>query len=546
MGYDSVTVHPYLLPGNFVPSVVLKDTNGCVVTIIGTDTIKLYSSKVNFGASDTAFCDIGTVNFFDSSFSGSNTSSYKWDFGDGNFSSLQNPTHFYNNPERYPVKLIITTVNGCQDSLVKLNYIKVARTPQISIAGNNTNYCGSSIITMQGNWLNADTSAINWSWNFSNGNLSSVQNPLPQQYIDTGNYTVQLIAVNRTGCADTANTTITIYPVPNTFAGNDTAICAGNTAQLNAAGADSYSWQPAAFLSCINCSSPVTSIQNSGSYYVKGINISGCEKTDTIFITVKQPFHITGLQPNDSVCAGKTIQLNVSGAENYFWSPVAGLNNSTINNPTANPAVNTTYKVIGSDNINCFKDSATIFIKVNSIPSVNAGTDIILNSGRSVTLNPQYSNDISNWLWQPATGLSCINCPNPVASPSNGINYKITVTNSSGCTDDDEISVQVNCNKHSVFLPTAYTPNNDSQNDIFYPLNPAGTGAIKINTFKIFNRYGQLVFENENFYSNNKVNGWDGKMSGRDCPTGTYLYSITFTCTDNKLVTFDGNILLLR
>jgi gliding motility-associated-like protein len=334
--------------------------------------------------------------------------------------------------------------------------------------------------------------------------------------------------------------------VSNIFGGNDTVICAGTSANLSATGADNYSWQPASFLSCTNCSNPVSSSRNDISYYVKGSNTFGCEKTDTIFITVKQPFRLTGLKVADSVCAGKSIQLNIEGAENYLWLPADGLNNNTIKNPVADPITSTTYKVIGYDSSNCFKDSTSIFIKVNTVPIVNAGADIIINSGRTVILTPQFSNDVTSWLWQPATGLSCSNCPNPVASPAGSTSYTIQVTNSSGCSSTDEISIRVNCNKNSVFIPTAFSPNGDEVNDIFYPLNVPGSGSINISSLMIYNRYGQIVFQKNHFNSNDKTKGWDGKYNGRECPAGSYIYTISFICGNRQVVSFGGNFLLVR
>jgi len=544
--FDTITVHTYQLPGNFIPSVILKDSKGCIIPVIGKDTIKLYSSKVNFGANDNIFCNEGTVNFSDSSFSASNIISYNWDFGDSSSSALQNPSHHYSRPELYTVKLTVSTVNGCRDSLVKPNYIKVFTTPNTTISGNNASYCGPSLITMQGNWLNADTSTMYWRWSFGNGNTSLLQNPPAQQYTDIGIYAVQLIATNSSGCADTAINSIMINPVPNTLAGNDTVICLGSTAQLQVSGADSYTWQPAVFLSCISCSNPVSNSRSDIRYFIKGTNSYGCEKTDSILIIVKQPFHITGLQNADSVCTGQAIQLNVGGAENYSWSPAEGLNNVTINNPLAKPATSITYKVTGSDSSNCFKDSASIFIKVNPVPSVNAGADIIINSGRTVTLIPVYSPDVTSWLWQPAAGLSCNNCPNPDASPTNSTMYKVTVTNSSGCTDSNEVFVRVNCNKNSIFLPTGFSPNNDEQNDFFYPLNSPGAGSIKISRLTVYDRYGQVVFDKGNFNSNDKKQGWNGRFKGRECPAGAYIYTISFVCGNEQLVSFGGNILLVR
>ncbi len=539
---DSNQTYTYTSPGKFVPKVYLNDSAGCVIPVIGTDTIRLYSSKVNFGVSDSLVCDAGLISFYDSTISGSAVSMYRWEFGDGSTSAQQNPSHQYAAVGLYTIKLFITTVFGCKDSIVKTNFIKVAVKPQISITGGNT-FCGPSLVSFQGNLISSDTSAIRWNWNFGNGNSSLLQTPPAQQYNDTGFHAIQLIASSSSGCTDTAAASVIINAIPNTFAGNDTAICLGSTAQLQATGAASYTWQPAAGLSCTICSNPVASIQNNTTYFVKGTNSNGCEKTDSIFINVKKPFTLTGLQAIDSLCSGDSLHLNVTGAENYSWSPATGLSSTVINNPVASPSVNSTYKVVGFDSSNCFKDSAVIFIKINASPSVNAGPDLVLAAGASATLSPQYSADINNWLWQPPAGLSCSNCLTPVATPANDVTYIIKVTNSSGCTATDDVFIKVGCDNNNLFLPNAFTPNNDGLNDFFYP---KGVGVFKILAFKIYNRYGQPVFENGNFFPGDKSAGWDGRYGGKDSPTGNYIYIIEFICTNNQAVNVKGNILLLR
>lgn len=543
---DPAIIHSYTLPGAFVPSVVVKDTSGCIVPLVGTDTIQLFGSQVNFAAADTIICFGDSIRFSDSSVSASAVSTYHWEFGDGNFSTIQNPSHYYNNPGTYTVKSIVNTVYGCADTLVKQDYIKVFTTPQISITGNNPSYCGQSQVTFIGNLSTTDTSSTTWNWNFGNGQTAALQNPSAQQYTDTGLYNIQLIMSYSSGCADTATTSVRILPVPNTFAGNDTAICDGTTALLHAANADDYTWQPANYLSCTNCTDPVATPPNKGFYYVTGTNSAGCGRTDSIFIDVKKRFSLSGLISADTICKGETAALSVNGAENYSWSPAQGLSNASIPNPIASPPASTTYKVVGYDSINCFKDSASVYIEVYPVPTVNAGQDIILTSGKNVTLSPQYSTGIINWLWEPSTGLSCTNCANPVAIPANGVNYKITVTNNYGCTASDEIFVQLKCDRNNIFIPSAFTPNADELNKIFYPLTPPGTVTFTISSFKIYNRLGELIFQNANFSTSDISKGWNGKYKGADAPTGAYIYTIEFVCSSKQVVTFSGNFLLLR
>lgn len=541
------TTHVYSYPQSYTPSVLIRDPldqSKCKIPIIGKDVIKLYSSLVNFAVKDTTLvCDNGNVAFKNLTISGSPVASYSWDFGDGSPASPdKEPVHFYNVEGFYDVTLIIKTVFGCTDFLTKKSYIRVAKKPAIAIGG-ITEYCGLSPVTLQGTVVSSDATSITWSWNFGNGNTSPLQNPPAQDYPAIGNYPVNLIAKSNSGCSDTATVNINIHPIPTVSAGSDTTVCLGSTAALQATGADDYTWQPASNLSCTICSNPIANPTDSITYTVTGATVFGCTYTDEIFIDVKKPFTLTGLQAQDSICLGKSIQLNVVGAELYSWSPSTGLNSTTTPIVVAAPVVSTTYKVIGSDNKNCFTDSATIDLKVNPNPTVNAGEDKLLHLGNSVPLVIQYSTDVINWLWSPATGLSCSNCPAPIATPESSTTYSITVANNSKCTATDQVFIKVVCDNSNLFLPTAFTPNNDGLNDWFYPM---GVGLFKIQSLRIFNRYGQVVFLKANFNPNDRSAGWDGKYKGKNSDLGAYIYTLEVICKNGEVLTINGKILLIQ
>ncbi len=539
---DSSYTYSYTLPGSFVPKVILKDSSGCLAILQGTDSIKLFSSKVNFGVNDTIFCDIANAAFTDSTISGSVIKKYNWSFGDGTTSSLRNPVHSYAITGQYSVGLIIETAYGCRDTLVKNNFIQFSTNPKIAITGNNI-FCGPSSALFQGKLLSSDIFAIHWYWKFGNGDTADIQNPPPQFYNVPNTYPVQLTATNSAGCTYTANTLVIVHPLPTTFAGTDTTICLNNTLQLQATGASFYVWKPVSFLSCDSCSNPIATVTDNQSFYVKGNNSFGCETTDTIFIKVKKPFTITGLQPTDTICGTEKIQLFVTGAENYIWSPANGLNNSNIANPIASPTASIIYKVIGYDSSDCFRDSAFVNLRVFQNPTVDAGEDKLTNFAKPITIIPQFSADVIKWIWEPATYLNCSDCPSPVATPEFNTTYKLTVQNEGGCKASDNMTVRLTCDNSNLFMPTAFTPNNDGLNDFFYPIS---SGVFKVQSFRIFNRNGELIFQNGSFKPNDKTKGWDGKYKGLTAATGNYVYTIEIICNNNNSLSFSGNILLLK
>ncbi|UAY51015.1 PKD domain-containing protein [Ferruginibacter albus] len=533
--------HLYSTPGVYLPKITAHDISGCSIPVTGSDSIHITKSNVNFTANDTVVCSGEAIGFTNAVTSTSSIASYQWNFGDGTISSQPNPTHKYISAGIYSVKLVVTTINGCADSITKNNYIKVNTVPDISIT-KPVSGCVQVPVTFNGVWNNADTSTIHWSWTFGNGNTSALQNPVTQLYNTAGNFPVLLIAQSLSGCADTSSTSISINGSPVVDAGSNVNICSGAQAQLNAIGAISYTWSPATNLSCTNCANPVATPANDITYYVKGVAANGCENTDSVSIKINGRFTLTVTPKTDSLCFGQSTQLTASGGGKYIWSPAYKLSNPGINNPVATPDSSITYKVVATDNNNCYKDSATVKISVFAYPVVNAGPDKRVFLGEPVTLSPFYSTDINSWTWTPSTDLSCSSCPNPTASVQKSTTYTVKVMNAAGCTAQDEIKIILPC-EGSIFIPNTFSPNGDKVNDVFYP---RGTDVYMIQSLRVFDRWGELVFQRTNFAPNVESLGWDGRINGTTASSDVYTYIIEIICNNNNISTFKGNVSLIR
>jgi large repetitive protein len=247
--------------------------------------------------------------------------------------------------------------------------------------------------------------------------------------------------------------------------------------------------------------------------------------------------------PDDTLCMGESALLNASGASLYVWSPPQGLNSSTIHNPVATPTTTTLYQVIGYDGKNCFTDTGFVKITVGPRPTVNLGSDLNLSTGTITTLNAVIQNGpIISWAWTPSTGLSCTNCPSPVLKVTDNISYQVTVTNNYGCVATDNLAVFTFCKNSQVFIPNAFTPDGDGLNDV---LMVRGTG-ISVKSFRIFNRWGELVFERQNFNANDKKYGWDGKVKGVPASPDVFVYTAEVICDNGVQYIYKGNSTLLK
>ena len=538
---DSVVSHTYTTAGEFVPKMILVDGTGCTVAIVGKDTIKVVGITSGFTLDRKELCNAGTVAFTNTTVANDVIASYQWSFGDGTTSAEQHPVHQYTKPGTYTVQLLATTEAGCTDTYILTNAVTVFESPQIEIGG-ATEACAPASLTFNGTILKGNAATLAWDWSFGNGQKAAGQNPSAQVYTRDGHYAVTAIATDANGCSDTAARSITIHPLPTTHAGADALVCRGSSIKLSATGAATYTWKASADLDCTTCPAPVATPTTNTTYYVTGATAFGCTTTDSVRITVRQPFTLT-TAPGDTICAGEVTALGATGADRYTWYPSTGLDNAGSGKTKARPMVTTLYTVVGRDSDNCFADSAKVLIKVNPLPSVEAGSDVTASAGTAVQLRAAASSDVTSWQWMPTQGLNCATCPEPVASPRTSTKYNVVVRNAGGCSGSDDVTVSVVCNGGNLFIPNTFSPNGDGSNERFYP---RGTGIHLIKSLRVFNRWGEVVFERLNFNANDAAAGWDGTFKGARLSPDVYIYSCEVVCINNEVIPFKGDITLLR
>jgi gliding motility-associated-like protein len=199
--------------------------------------------------------------------------------------------------------------------------------------------------------------------------------------------------------------------------------------------------------------------------------------------------------------------------------------------------------VVGADKEGCFKDTAFVLMKVFPIPTVDAGQDVTINSGQTVDLVPTISNDVISAKWDPTSGVFRNFYPGITAKPMATTVYTVEVANAGGCTNRDQVTVNVICNNANIYIPNSFSPNGDGANDVFYP---RGTGVFSIKALKIFNRWGEVVFEKNNFSANEAGQGWDGTYKGQKLSTDVFVYMLDVVCENSSVLTFKGNVALMQ
>jgi gliding motility-associated-like protein len=467
---------------------------------------------------------------------------YEWNFGDAQTSTAINPTHFYATAGNYVVALKATTANGCSHTYLTDDTVKIFRTTTASIIG-DAEKCMQNILVYKPSIFTED-SITTYDWKV-NSITSSTADSLRYNFTTAGNYTIVLNIQTAYGCNITTSKNVVIHPLPVPAAAPDTTICRGGSVILRSFDGVRYQWTASATLQDDTTATPTATPLFTTDYFVTVTNQFGCIQKDTVTVKVDEPVGLT-VSSNDSICIGERIQLRAnSTVSNYLWSPAAGLSSTTIASPFASPTVTTLYKVIAFSNNVCKTDSATILIGVGNIPTVNAGADINIAAGTPLQLSASVnSSDVTSYLWSPATGLDCSDCPNPSFTADNNITYKVTVETIYGCRASDEVRIVVFCGKGQLYIPNAFSPNNDGLNDRFYI---KGYGIASIKRMLVFNRWGQTVFQKQNVPINEPSQGWDGTFNGQPpLTTAAYVYVLDVICKDGQEFSYKGTVMLVK
>lgn len=236
---------------------------------------------------------------------------------------------------------------------------------------------------------------------------------------------------------------------------------------------------------------------------------------DSVSIELPAPAPLkTGVSITNDLCerGNGAVEVNPSGSTSpykFYWGSDL-MTKTRITNLSAG-----TYSILIRDAQNCRLDSIVTIGNKNVDPIHIWNNDTTINIGQSVTLNAANGID---YIWTPDKSLSCVDCASPRATPDSTTTYIVNTVTGLNCIPSDTVTVTVTHFK-KLFIPTAFTPNGDGQNDVF---RVKGLGIAYFN-MRIYNRVGNLLFETSDYSS-----GWDGKLRDEVAPLGTYVYVIEY------------------
>lgn len=341
---------------------------GCTDTFNILNNIEVLPPLAAFASPNRRGCDTPhVVQFVDQSVG---ATTWFWDFGDpasgsANFSTLQNPTHQYNNTGVYTIKLIVTNANGCIDSVTRERFVTITK-PVAAFTPNQATGC----FPLNVSFTNHSTAGT-YAWRFGNGQNSTLFEPTATYHVP-GNYIVRLILNDNNGCADTAFVRQPIKVLGPTirFRALDTAGCAPFVAQFidstNVANnVVRYSWDfgdPTTQSDTSNLPNPVYAYNQTGTYSVRltVLDTSGCTASlvKNNYIQVFKP--IVSFATLDTVrCIGRparfTSQVSQArGAVSYRWDFGDGTISTQANpNKSYQQAGQYTVKLVIVDSAGC-------------------------------------------------------------------------------------------------------------------------------------------------------------------------------------------------
>lgn len=315
---------------------------------------------------------------------------------------------------------------------INIDGIPAEDPPIPNFSTNNSIICEGGTVTF------TDQSTANitdWSWSFPGGvpATSTAQNPTVT-YATAGTYDVTLEVTNSFGTESiTLTNEITVNSLPSvSITAPSPAICEGESIQLTASGASSYTWDNGLGSGAVKTVSPMTTT----TYEVVGSNGFGCDDTETIIITVEPAPVVSATATDNTICVGQSTTISASGADNYTWDNGLGAGA----NHTVSPTSNTVYNVVGETSAAGCTSSTSVVVNVEDVPNISASaSNTDLCEGESATLS---ANGASTYVWSPGTGLSGVTGSSVVATPTSTITYDVEGTNSCG-TSTESITITV-------------------------------------------------------------------------------------------------------
>jgi gliding motility-associated-like protein len=525
-------------------------TPGCPAAYDSSKVIVFTKPKANFVYDIGEGCSPLTVKFFNAS-TGS-PRFYSWNFGNGGTSNAEQPDY-----QKYYTD---TIVKQHKISLVATNFCGVDSTtrtvtvtpPSVKAFFGLDKIEGCSPLTVA--ILGAPTYGAFTQYSLGDGAVSN-EKSMEHIFTQPGTYKIRQMVSGMCG-QDSMERTINVWATPSVdFTYSQFNICKDRNVQFKQTTSPNVSvnWDLGDGTK-IGAHNPLHDYKRSGDFMVK-LDVAdlahSCKNSDSMLIEVRSPLKFGFDSIRHSGCYGINTGAIVirrgdvtGGLPTYTFA----LNDSTFKDKSlsgifSNLEGRRTHTIWVRDAAGCV-DSASTYIKGFPTLNLDAGRDRQIDLGDSthtfVTTNAYKLLDLK---WTPSQSVSCDSCQEVYLQPYETTTYTVRATGPEGCTEKTNITVRVASNR-KIFVPNVFSPNDDGNNDFFYP--QSGKNIKQITYFRVFNRWGELIFENKNFQANSLNSGWDGNYKGEKMADDVFVWAMEIELRNGIKETYKGDVTLMR
>ncbi len=539
------------LSGTFEVMLVASNSLGCSDTVRSSIT-QHPTPQGNYSLAAASGC--APLNTW-IELSGLDTDSAWVDMGDGNvLHASESFAYTYRVPGFYQPSLLLRDASGCENLVISGEEIMVAHSPVARLGLSDSSQCARQTLELVN--LSVDTvsdtriNAIDELRLFFDGVLIASGPRLDTVRYEAnnpGDFWVDLVALNDLGCVDTAQRTVVVHPVPLADAQADLRVCVGAPASLDGSGslgANSWSWSPAGLVSDPDAAQ-TTAVLSEEQTFLLSVSNGFCQDIDSVRVSMIESLGLVP-GPDEAICVGGSVPLSalVDGSApgiTWSWSPAGELSDPLSLNPIASPTGDAAYTITATCGI--LEESGTVFVDILESPQVEAQADTTLMIlGSTVGLRAEGwggTGELEYW-WEQHPALSCTDCSNPQASPTEDTWFVVHVTDEEGCTELDSIFLRVftDCLGSDFMIGKAFTPNGDGANDQFAFRSET---IAELEAFRVWNRWGEIVFETRQLDE-----FWDGTLRGQPLDPAVFVYTLQGICLNGEPFLRTGDVTLIR
>ncbi|MCX6271998.1 MAG: gliding motility-associated C-terminal domain-containing protein [Bacteroidetes bacterium] len=489
-------------PGDIMSGLVHLILSGlpvspCAVPVVDSVVLNITPLPNAFAGNDVTIC-LGTG----ATLTATGGTSFLW----STTPAQTTPSIFVNPPATTEYTVTVTDNNCSSVASVTVNVLPL---PVIVITDDTTICAGQTILLVAYGGL---------SYIWSTGSISTAIDVTPMT--NTG-YRVTVTDVN--GCVNADSVKVYVNAsLQSSVSPAIPFICEGGSITLTASAnhPSTYTWLPSTGLS--NTTGPVViaSPPLTTAYSMTAVDGNGCISVTDFTLTVYQVPPVEVHPPVVHLCRGDTVTLTAYGANTYYWTPPSGLSSNNLQVVTASPKTSTVYELTGTDVHNCVS-TVNVVVNVYPVPVVTLPESMIVCRGERYLLDGNGKLDSCTYQWQDGSVKEFFYADEP------GLYY--VKVNRLGCIVTDSVTIKP-CSE--LWIPSAFTPNNDGVNDYFYVVN---TGDIISFNMTIYNRWGEAIFHTLDVNAR-----WDGTYQGNRCPAGVYHYVIEYLGQGNVLLEQEG------